>query len=718
MAFYPNAQLRLLEQDFDPKALLRQSMTKGIPWSSITEFATGEEFCGQVLYPRQQTLLRVIFLETENMSAYDLDVIEEWRRGFVKARGVYGLQPDIWERIEYLKRRGYRRFPHIQFVLGRRASKGFLGAILAAELIAYLIALDNPQKYYSIREGKDVFLNVGATSQTQAQRHQFADIRDVVENCVWLQPYIAETKDHQIRLRTPADLRRIAAMKMQDVPIEHTIASIWAVALSASSVAGRGATSYANYFDEFAFHVQGSGSIKSGEEIYEDWQPSLGQFKKDALTFMPSSPFTKIGKFYELYQHGRVLMSTYQDETGLSEEAVAEIRNLHSRADLDETELAAEPGMLVFQGPSWSLYEDWERGPQLVSVSFGAAPEDDLNSEEQLRRKLRNPEKFSVEREGQFAEVMGQYLDSAKVDAMFDPVEWRDPAVLEPTSFGRFDYAYRIHVDPSKTGANFALAIAHTELAPVDEHGEQWPHVIIDRLHVWRAADFPVNEETGKREIDYTKVERDLNEIIYTFPSTYKFSADQWNSTGFLQRIRKRYTTIRVREETATEKTNWERAEKFKSALNLGWVHSFRDNLYEDENSLLELECKFLSEKNGKVYKQEFGPVQTKDLYDAVSIVATDLLHEALERWDGGQLGAHAYGSSNARALRSGTVNERAMDLLANRYREGNRGTGAAWDDLRAFQSDHHRRAEPYQPGRLRSIERRERKQRPRQRWA
>ena len=290
MAFVPNAQLRLLEHDFDAHALLRQSMEKGIPWDSIIDFATSEEYCGLTLSPRQQTLLRLLFLETEQMTAYDLDVIEEWRRGFTRHRDIYGVQPDIWERVEYLKHRGYRRFPHFQGVLGRRASKNFLGAIIATEQIARLIALDNPQRYYSIREGKDCFLNVGATSQTQAQRHQFADIRDVVENCLWLQPYIAETKDHQLRLRTPADLRRIATMRAQGVPIDHLIASLWVVALSASSVSGRGATSYANYFDEFAFHVQGSGSVKSGEEIYEDWQPSLGQFKKEAFTYVPSSP--------------------------------------------------------------------------------------------------------------------------------------------------------------------------------------------------------------------------------------------------------------------------------------------------------------------------------------------------------------------------------------------------------------------------------------------
>lgn len=688
-------------------AMLRQSLSKGVPWSGIEEFATSEEYCGLTLYPKQLTLLKLIFLETENMTAYDIETINDWRKGFTRSRGVYGVQPDIWERVEYLKRRGYRRFPHIQFVLGRRASKGFMCAIIIAEQIAYLVCLDNPQRHYGIRDGKDVFCNIGATSQTQAQRHQFADVRDVVENCEFLQPYIAESKDHQMRLRTPADLRHIATMKAQGVPIDHSIASLWVVALSASSVAGRGATSYVNAFDEFAFHVQGSGSTKSGEEIYEDWSPSLGQFKKEALTLVPSSPFTKVGKFYELYNHGRVLMGSYQDETGLAQEAASELRNLASRSDLDEVELGADPTMLIFQGPSWSLYEDWQRGPELVSVHFTTAPEDDLTSEEQLRRKLRNPEKFSVEREGQFAEVMGQYLDSVKIDAMFKSVPWREPAELTPTPFGRFDYTYRIHADPSTVGANFALSIAHTEMAPCDKcgalaystepmpcrasscrEGQHWPHVIIDRLHVWRPRDFPVNPETEKHEIDYTQVERELDHILYTFPSTTKFSTDQFHSTGILQRLRMKYAPgIRIAEETATEKTNWERAEKFKNALNLGWVHAYKDGLYDDGSSLLELECKFLSERNGKVYKQDFGPVQTKDLYDAVSVVVTDLLHDALERWQGGHLTAHSYGTTDNRILSAEDPMSRLMDALGTKtYQQGHHGSGGAWDKLHAMQ--------------------------------
>lgn len=978
MAFHPNQQLRLLEKGFNPAQMLRQSLIKDRPWESIVDFATHESFCNQTLYPRQATLLKLIYLETEQMTAYDIDVIEDWRVGFTRHRDVYGVQPDIWERIEYLKHRGYRRFPHVQAVLGRRASKGFIGAILAAEQIAYLITLDNPQAHFSIRDSKDCFLNVGATSQTQAQRHQFADIRDVVEGCAWLQPYIAETKDHQMRLRTPADLRRIATMKSQGVDIEHTIASLWVVALSASSVSGRGATSYANFFDEFAFHVQGTDSTKSSENIYEDWQPSLGQFKKDALTYVPSSPFclqpstpvltedlrwvpvgslnvgdkligfdedlpggkgkgrtwqpaevtetsiiwaprykitmesgkelvstsehmwlarrsqydyewfktsklkpgdkikslgvdpwgsddtreggylagffdgegyvagrlnkfytlgysqnngvvndyvkelllkkgfsytdhtegeklakvringgqaeimrflgqirperllpkfhaafygsriygsanpavdivasveyldegevvalgtstntlvadgllshnTKTGKFFELYQHGKVLMSNYQDESGMGEEAKAALAAIRNRADADEVEMGAEPGMLIFQGASWDLYRDWERGPELVRVLFDAAPEDDLRSEEQLRRKIRNPEKFKVEREGQFAEVLGQYLDPDKVDAMFDNVPWREVGLCiacdeygqtpegaacqhpaKRTPFGRFDMTYRIHADPSKNGANFALAVAHTELAPEDAYGERWPHVILDRLHVWKASDFPVNPETGKREIDYLQVERELDELLYTFPSTTKFSTDQFNSVGLLQRLRKKYgPNIRVVEDTATEKGNWERAEKFKSALTLGWVHAFSDELGERGGSLLEQECKFLSERNGKVIKQDSGPVTTKDLYDAVSTVVTDLLHEDLERWGSGDPTGRSYGHTNPTAIRN-TAGV-PMDS-SNLYAAGTRGTGKGWEKLDAYQEGRARRsrndpaAARYQPSNLRRI--------------
>ena len=68
--------------DFDPISSFRAGMRKGPPWQSIVDFATHPSFCGLRLYPRQMTLLKLIYLETEQMTQYDFDVIEGWRTGF------------------------------------------------------------------------------------------------------------------------------------------------------------------------------------------------------------------------------------------------------------------------------------------------------------------------------------------------------------------------------------------------------------------------------------------------------------------------------------------------------------------------------------------------------------------------------------------------------------------------------------------------------------
>ena len=351
--FNPRQQEQLASTTFNPAEVLIAGLNQGAPWDSVVDFVTDDSFCGFPIFPKQATLLRLIFLETEQMTAYDLDVIEDWRQGFQRHRDVYGVQPDIWQRIEYLKKRGYRRFPHIQMVLGRRASKGAIGGLLGCEQIAYLHSLDNPQAHFGIAAAKDVYMNVGATSQTVASRQLFADVRTMVEQCKYFRPegkpnWIAEAKDSILRVRTPADLRRIAELKAAKAPIDHQIATLVATALSASSVSGRGSTAFCNMYDEFAFHVQ-TGSSKSDTEIYKDWQPSLGQFDIEALTYVPSSPATKAGYFYMLYEMGKVLMSTYDDETGMREEAQQQLINAGHTVELE-----AEPTWLIFQGPSWA----------------------------------------------------------------------------------------------------------------------------------------------------------------------------------------------------------------------------------------------------------------------------------------------------------------------------------------------------------------------------
>jgi len=687
MGFHPNQQARLIEADrFDPVSTLRRAVTKGPPWESIIDFATHRSFCGKKLYPRQQTLLKLIFLETHNMTAYDLEVINGWCEGFRRRRDTFGVQPDVWERIAYLKARGARRFPHILYIGGRRGSKGLIGGILGAEQLAYMVSLDDWQAHYGIDRGKDGYLQVGATNQSQAKAQLFADIRTTVEDCQYLQPYIAESKDYALALRTPADLRRIAEMKAAGVQIEHMVASVRAQALSANAATFRGATAFGLFLDEFAFMVE-TGSGKSGEAIYEDAHPSLDQFDLDGLTYIPTSPYQKSGKAYALYQEGSVLMESFRDREGISEEAQVELARMAAKRGEEVDEVQANPTMLVLQLPSWELYTDWERGKELVGRKFRGPIQPGPDHETQIRRKIRNPEKFRVEREAQWAEVVGQYFDPDAVDRMFVPPGWRPP--LEPQSRGYLRHKYRIHFDPGRTGANFAMCIGHTEEVcevcgwspehlhqqiPVEHDrgckGRIWPHVIIDLLHVWKPDDFPPDPETNKPTIDYVQVQRDIEGILKSFPSASVVSFDQWNSAPLLAQLRRKFDSMRVIEVTFTERENQRRFERVKGALNLGWVHCYRDRLFGDGESLLENELKFLAERNGKVVKQDIGPVTTKDLADCFCVVVADLLHDALEHYSSQADMAHgAYGSSNISALRAAVDPERP-DVALNPARQ------------------------------------------------
>ena len=712
-AFYPRQQLALLQQEFDPIATLRAAATavRPAPWDSIKDFACHPSFCGVALYPRQITLLRLIFLETDQMTAYDIDVIEEWRQGFKRRRDVFGVQPDIWERIAYLKARGARRFPHIQFVGGRRGSKGLNGGLLGCEQAAYFYSLDDWQAYYGVDPGKDGYLNVGATSQTQAKQQLFADIRSMVERCKYLQSAIAESKDHILTIRTPADIRRIGELEAAGVSVEHSVATLVVQALSASAPAFRGTTAFGLFLDEFAHMVFGTGSVKSGDEIYEDAHPSLDQFDLDALTYIPTSPYRKAGKAYSLYQEGSVLMSAYhEDGEGIGERARHELTALSVAAG-EAVEIDANPTMLIVQLPSWGLYLDWERGVELIGIHKKRPIQPGPEHESQQRRKLRNPEKFQVERAAQWAEVEGAYLEPGVVDRLFTPPDWLGS--LESQGRGYLYRKYRIHADPGKTGANFALCVGHLENAPCDvcghmvPYGEDTthacsdagprgvirPHCVIDMMRVWKPQDFPPDPETGVPTINYMWVQRDIEAILTAFPSTTKMSFDQWNSVGAIHALREKFSpSIRVAEATFTERENFVRFERVKSALNLGWVSSFRDTYYEDGGSLLEMELRFLQDRNGRIVKQEIGPVTTKDLADAFCVVVADLLHDALERFGNTGRVALTTGSSNVAALKSGREAERLPGA------EGRRKLAALYGNGR----------DTYMPSRASSIKMRE----------
>ena len=427
----------------------------------IVEFAEHPSLLARPpLFPRQKTILRLIYGEVETMTQYDFDVIGQWADDFYKGGDRAGVPPDIWERISWLHANGWEHFREVMFVGGRRAGKGHIGAIALARQMYRLMSMRSPQLELGIDPDKDLVALITATNFLQARDNQFADLHAVVTKAPVLQRQrdgtgLASAKAHEIKLRTAADVARLRIMTAAGVPQNREIATIQAKAVTSNAKAGRGVASFAQAYDEMAHMLVGTAGPRTAEEVYGALTPALNQVGKHALIYIPTSPYTKIGAAFEIYE----------DALSLNDDGGPEY-----------------PEMLVVQLPAWGPYEDWDAPPEgRAFVSIPSGSKEDLE-----RIEKRNPQKFRVEIRAQWAEVIDAYLPPGFVDQLFDPLGDR---VLDPQPRGIPQWTYRIHMDPSKSQHNFALCVGHTE--PIEESdGEVWDHVFIDVLKVWRPADY------------------------------------------------------------------------------------------------------------------------------------------------------------------------------------------------------------------------------------
>ena len=594
-----NANILKGQSDFFEIA--KQALKTDIDIPDIVTFAESPHFLGRRLYPRQKTLLKLINLETENMSDYDLEVIDEWTKNFDRTGISIGVSPDVWARVDYLKANGYNHFREVINITGRRGGKGHIGGIMGAYLNWRLIMLDDPQWHYGIDKSKDIYMFCVATNILQAKQFQFADLSNTIIDAECFRPYIAEAKEYFLALRTPADVRRIAAFEARGIRPQRLIASVRNMAVTSNSKASRGAAAFGVMFDEFAHMLVGTAGPRTSDEVYNAITPALDQFGKDGFIYVPTSPFTKVGKCYELYENSLQVL---------------------------EDGSPAFPDMMMAQLPSWGPYEDWDDPRATGGFAFRAAPQ--TYDDAMKRLQMREPDAFKVERLSQWAEVTNAYLNPKIVERMYDPFKdaTGELRYLEEQEMGTMAFIYQGHCDPSKSNANTAAMICHVEAIPDLEDGEIWYHVIVDWQKVWNPEDYP------EHQVDYEEIEEALVEQISKFSTLKVFSFDQYGGFVTLPRLKKRLKQLNpphkaiVKEEQFQDRSNDKRAERFKSALGMNWVHSYRDNFGDNGTSLLEQELKFLQEVNGRVKKQDFGPVQTKDLADCLMVCVDRLLED------------------------------------------------------------------------------------------
>jgi hypothetical protein len=411
----------------------------------ICDFA--EKHCGFKLYPRQRVLLKLIWLE--DMDEYEESVLDEWIAG---KNGV-AISPKIRERRDALRARGFSHFNEIGLILGRRASKGFITAICAAKKLFEVQRLRDPGEKFQVAPQKEIYFTCVAVALHQAKDLQFADFSNAVTSCTLLQDNIYAVNEESFKVRTESDEIYRKMLEEAGVKNSRDFSKLRAKPMAANAGSIRGATSIVTVFDEMAHMIDGE-SKATGEQCYEAAKPALRQFGKDAMMFLNSSPWSKVGKFYDRMQDA---------------------------FELNDDGSPAYTTLFAFQAPSWELYRDFERSdkryplmvdPDTPDEVCENAPEPDQMFERRDAMRLdekANPESFAVEYRAQWAEVQDSYFDRFAVERAFTGIiktldietQTVQEIIARPQDGGTYRFMFAGHLDPSSTTAGFGFGLGH-----------------------------------------------------------------------------------------------------------------------------------------------------------------------------------------------------------------------------------------------------------------
>jgi hypothetical protein len=558
----------------------------------ITDFITNEEFLDKTLFPRQATVMKLMALDEENLTAYDYKVIAEWTSGFAVGgdsdnpawNGRCGTPGDLLTRLGWNRAHRRRYFHHIELLLGRRGSKNFLASLFIAWVVWKLISAEDPHEKFGIDLTKRLTALVFAGKKDQAIQNQLRDLSMIIQTAPAFQPFHPSATNDSVVLFTP---RQIAL----GVDVTDRNQALIEIRAAESTIrGGRGPAAFLLGFDEFAF-VQGAGSTANSIELFESAYPSTTQFSGNAPVIQTTSPWDREGQAWETYKQAMAI----NPGTGV----------------------AIAPDHLVLQLPSWELYRDhevagtlpmWPGGPMFSGVLKPIIEYDGVLE----AKKAANPETFAVEYDSQWRQNLYAYLTPRFVDRVFAPYQGSNLAMA---SEGKLGTVYAAHGDPSLSQANFGFSIAHLEY-----DDRQIPHVVFDLIHFWSPKDFPDGV------IDYIRIEEEIFQYAKAFmPQTLTF--DQWNSAGVIQRLQANLGSaglprrVNVSQRFATKALNWEVYEVFKTAIGHDLIHA-------PAHDLARAELEGLVVRNGAVCPPELGDVRTKDVADTMAHVTYTLIGE------------------------------------------------------------------------------------------
>jgi hypothetical protein len=294
-------------------------------------FCIGRKWLNRgTIYPRQATLLKIIFLRDDLFTEYDHFVIAQWiaRYPADEDDGHFGIQPDIYERIAILKAQGAPWFREIIMAIGRRGGKGHVSALATAYVLWTEMAMGSPQEFFGIDPDKQLHALIYATKKETAKTNLYGDIYAVITFAPCFAPWLARPLTDTLSVYAPADAVRASARTVQ---VGRDMATFQIQPKEATETSGRGVAACVLGLDESA-HITKTTSPTDAQSIYNAAQPALGQLGLYQFIVQPSSTWGQDGLFYSSY------LSACESE---------DAQPVH-------------PHILMLRLASWEIYYDWD----------------------------------------------------------------------------------------------------------------------------------------------------------------------------------------------------------------------------------------------------------------------------------------------------------------------------------------------------------------------
>lgn len=382
-----NSDAERIIESLTPEMLINDSLKskKTFPWDTPLEFFESDKYCNMHLYPRQRLMLKLWNLQ-DDFTDYENQTIDKWCKGFKNDKYKCGIQPDIRERIAYLKANDYTHFTTIVIVAGRRFSKsrmsGAENCLADAEMLwrgiptvsfnqdlaeeqDQIVGKDffqkdpfnDQQDNSGIEQDSSVYSVVVATTAQQAQETLFSDYYNAVMSCKWLQQYILRITPFQIVYQTVNDKLKTLQYLSDGIPLEKELASMISRPISSNSNSIRGRSICKLAYDE-VFFGQGGDSFRASDRIIGAITPATQRFGRQRLVMYPSSPWTRTGRVYQIYLQGQVYMDEYLEREGKTK---THKNVVEANEQVEQMEQAlADPSVFVSQLESWEVYEDYK----------------------------------------------------------------------------------------------------------------------------------------------------------------------------------------------------------------------------------------------------------------------------------------------------------------------------------------------------------------------